>query len=497
MSVDRPDDIVKWAEDPASLISEPENERTRGWPFGYLPPADQKNWLQRAVGRWIDHLAQTGSAFDSMAEATEALDVGGSTTIRLHEDVENRPYFRDLVIPFSDTGSVYQVPVTDGRRCFFARTESDGIGVSAFSLVGGRIEEVAATGRQERITVDFDSDGRSFVAAWGDAPGGTPSGDYIVDVFDAEGDLTSPQTLSFTGGEEVTGVSCDGGHILVTTRTETESTDVYEFNIYGYTPENLTLDFTFDLPPNGIISGTNFRSGTARSNGDQIALFVVDQDDNRFVFFFHADGSKPTVSPSSDWPDVVAYTEILSTDTGLMSAGSILWIGPTLYVGTDSAVGSGAVSRINTISFDPSEYQGEVESETVWRGDSLDYGVIAADLSTDGRYLYTSVFDVATNETAIVALDTQRVEHREVTGIADGVIWLAEEYIHHLDDADYDARMSIACDGFYIWASDGDYSGGTNDVRLLSTNTLARRFVRADETSKHRSPFHHTLIPEG
>lgn len=49
----RPDEIVDWAEDSSAQTSEPSNERAGGFPFRYTPPAEQINWMWRAVGRWI------------------------------------------------------------------------------------------------------------------------------------------------------------------------------------------------------------------------------------------------------------------------------------------------------------------------------------------------------------------------------------------------------------------------------------------------------------
>ncbi len=52
----RPNEIVEWAEDSSAQTSEPTNERAGGFPFRYTPPAEQINWMWRAVGRWITWL---------------------------------------------------------------------------------------------------------------------------------------------------------------------------------------------------------------------------------------------------------------------------------------------------------------------------------------------------------------------------------------------------------------------------------------------------------
>ncbi len=49
----RPDENVDWAEGAGAQVSEPANERAGGFPFRYVPPAEQINWMWRAVGRWI------------------------------------------------------------------------------------------------------------------------------------------------------------------------------------------------------------------------------------------------------------------------------------------------------------------------------------------------------------------------------------------------------------------------------------------------------------
>ncbi len=52
----KPTEIVDWAEGAGAQTSEPVNERAGGFPFRYVPPAEQVNWMWRAVGRWINWL---------------------------------------------------------------------------------------------------------------------------------------------------------------------------------------------------------------------------------------------------------------------------------------------------------------------------------------------------------------------------------------------------------------------------------------------------------
>lgn len=60
--ITKPDEEYRWAEGDQAQVSEPENERDSGWPFGFTPPSEQMNWLQRMVGRWIEwfeHFTET------------------------------------------------------------------------------------------------------------------------------------------------------------------------------------------------------------------------------------------------------------------------------------------------------------------------------------------------------------------------------------------------------------------------------------------------------
>ena len=503
MSVDRPVEIVSWAEDPASLINEPENERTRGWPFGYLPPADQKNWLQRAVGRWIDHLSQNGSSFDSMAVAADALDVGGSATIRLPDDVDNRAYFSPLIgglSPAPDSVFNFGALAVDGRRTFVASADT----VNPFtSLVALTFEDsrigfdVTGPGVEEDLIQDLKSDGKTLVARWQEFDGGSPTGDTRIEFYDAGGDLSSPVSAEVFAGsvETVQDVIAIGSHVVVATKNVTTDT----ITLYGFETENYTVDWELDLREAGAIAGGAFNTGRGgvASNGEFISVYVTDGTD-RFVFFFNADGTPPDGSPSTDWPDVIGYAEILPTDAGIGVSAQSLWIGDTCYIGTGSAVGAGAISAVQLRELkSPSEYVGEIDPEIVWRGSSLSTGDYVASMTTDGRRIYANVTDSADNSDVVfVALDTLRREQRDIPGIGDDVHWLVEDYILQINDPDQDTTDAIACDGMYIWCVRGVIgSDPINRVDLLSTAKHAQKFHRVDGGSRFRRPFHNLLVP--
>ena len=137
MTIERPEDDVSWAEDPQAKTSEPVGERGRGWPFQYVPPAEQKNWLQRGVGRWIDYLGQ-GGRFESLSELIDALDVGGTSTLAPED-----PYRAAEDTPIYTTENEINAVDSDGKRIFWR----EGTTVFAYDIAEGSMQDVEVTPR--------------------------------------------------------------------------------------------------------------------------------------------------------------------------------------------------------------------------------------------------------------------------------------------------------------------------------------------------------------
>ncbi|RAL23042.1 hypothetical protein DL240_09150 [Lujinxingia litoralis] len=55
--MNRPTEEIEWAEDPGAEVDEPDALRPSGFPFGFVPAAQQINWMWRTVGRWVKWLA--------------------------------------------------------------------------------------------------------------------------------------------------------------------------------------------------------------------------------------------------------------------------------------------------------------------------------------------------------------------------------------------------------------------------------------------------------
>lgn len=94
----KPNENPEWAEGDQAEVAEPSNERDNGWPFGYVPGADQKNWLQRMVGRWLlwlDHFDQNhdhGGSGDLAApevSADSGLDWGDHGHLEVETDTSS------------------------------------------------------------------------------------------------------------------------------------------------------------------------------------------------------------------------------------------------------------------------------------------------------------------------------------------------------------------------------------------------------------------------
>lgn len=100
----RPDENVDWAEGTGAQVSEPANERAGGFPFRYVPPAEQINWMWRAVGRWVrwlrdksDNHVHDGEGGDLSApkvELAEHIEYGTYGKLTVEKDTESEHVIR-------------------------------------------------------------------------------------------------------------------------------------------------------------------------------------------------------------------------------------------------------------------------------------------------------------------------------------------------------------------------------------------------------------------
>lgn len=49
----KPTEEIEWAEGASAEVEEPDALRPGGFPFGFVPAAQQINWMWRTVGRWV------------------------------------------------------------------------------------------------------------------------------------------------------------------------------------------------------------------------------------------------------------------------------------------------------------------------------------------------------------------------------------------------------------------------------------------------------------
>lgn len=86
----KPNEDMDWAEAPGAQTSEPVNERAAGFPYRYVLPSEQINWLWRAVGRWIAWLAFQLRTFDSLDEFVAGTSPGEVAVVSNY-DPDERP----------------------------------------------------------------------------------------------------------------------------------------------------------------------------------------------------------------------------------------------------------------------------------------------------------------------------------------------------------------------------------------------------------------------
>ena len=264
MSVDRPDEIVSWAEDPASLINEPENERKRGWPFGYLPPADQKNWLQRAVGRWIDYLAHGGS-FREVYDLIDALETGDTSTLA----VDQAPV-GDLYGAIESSDDILAIDV-DGKRVYWI----DDTGTLHSALVEDidvreSFDLTTIAGFDASEFVGLSSNGAKVAVAFTDSSGADQEGNSAL--FDVD-DLTLDWSESVTAtSTDVTIAALEivGDSLLVTV----DVAGSRQSQRIDLATETVISDFDSDT--SAVILATNGQSILMNRSGNNVALHDLD-----------------------------------------------------------------------------------------------------------------------------------------------------------------------------------------------------------------------------
>lgn len=161
----RPTEDMSWAEDSDALTEEPAALRARGWPFGFVPPADILNWLGRGVGRWIawleskaDNHVHDGGAGDMSAPKVnfnDHLEVNGNGTLTAADVVDGIEDWHE--IEHAGSGRLARIKsdafLANGFiRC--ERIESNTSSIIFDDGAGGYIDVRAAVGTFDRLVAD-------------------------------------------------------------------------------------------------------------------------------------------------------------------------------------------------------------------------------------------------------------------------------------------------------------------------------------------------------
>ncbi|WP_406672405.1 hypothetical protein [Natronospira sp.] len=536
MSIDRPTEDPTWAEDPESLISEPENERARGWPFGYFPPADQKNWLQRAVGRWIDYLDRTGGGtFGEPAEAAEIMEPRATASIAVPPGVPLSRELDDLLDPLdvvddsASTQSIGRVPVSDGRRVFITEIiefSSPFRGrVAAFEVRDGEIQRADDTGifGEDIAPTAIDTDGHSL-AVITEAVGGDDR--RTLSAYDADGDLEEPRWRYDHESEveefDASHVVCYGEWIAWVRMLDDTGSGT-RFFVEGFaadqTGEVSEPDWSLEINAAGDLESTEeyVCSGIA-SNGEFLAVHIhgdsnntTDVTNDSFVFLLDANGETPDIDV--DQPDTVGIYEVASTTVGKPSMPhsdlrTVVWSGNRCYVGTRSDV-----RGIESFHFrhvpDYSDYSDLVKPtlDLYWRSDTFGppegAGGVQVFLSTDGEdLLFSSGADPASLHYRVLC-DLRATVIGIQVGIDDPETAIRTQMVFEADPGDdWDERVDsfASIDGLYGWSVAGSIDEGSpgappKALRALSLGRQSRQMVRTDPTDRFNRPFHGVLIP--
>ena len=446
MSNERPQDQVDWAESPEADTSEPTNERKRGWPFGSTPPADQKNWLQRMVGRWLDYLRSSSSSVsevsDSMSETehrTITLENNGPT-LGVLDEVEVAD--RYIVRPGATA--------TNGRRFFAAPSPEtlDSAELRSFRLADGQIQQSVIHSYDSAIEYvsELRTDGRVVVADGTEQ--GTTDTPILVEVTgDAEFTIDTSEDSS-------TAVDCDG-EFVYTVQGKTDPT--YEIFVAGYDIDtadgaNPAPTFTTDIVPSLPAGTWDVRS--CRSNGQFLAILLRDGTDYICVFY------------DIDEQDIL-FTFTL--DIGLTGFGTaqMEWMGDELFVAGSNSAQPANLERLSTAG---------QKSWDLIGSEGL------SGLSTDGDFLYAYSQD----NNRLYKIDPHRG-----SGTSDDDLIVHEEFVPEVD------IQASVCDGLVLWYFETDDPAsvdGTN-FQVRYTGRQSRDFIKVDTSDRHRKPFHHTMIP--
>lgn len=113
----RPTEEIEWAEGASAQVDEPDALRPSGFPFGFVPAAQQINWMWRTVGRWVKWL-KSGGGFPSISELINELEVGEAAPLLASSDFGAKGDVSALFVAGFDSSLTVRDMCADGRQCW-------------------------------------------------------------------------------------------------------------------------------------------------------------------------------------------------------------------------------------------------------------------------------------------------------------------------------------------------------------------------------------------
>lgn len=478
----RPTDDLTWAEDPAALVSEPTNERTRGFPFEFIPPVDQVNWLQRGVGRWIDYFAG-GGRLKGSTEASQRLAPGDVGALTLPDGFQA-----------GRAGSSTGVTIVDASGVGFGEGTHDGefYYVPYFDVFDPGIPAVES---EIRIYAISDATGPFMVAALPVPDGQLASirangevlalsstvlgatGVVSVDVYDASASAGFATRFGLTGASlpaTVTGsaqVALSGGRLWVIVPIDTGG-GVNRFELRGWDLNLAGIDpapsVVLDIEPLGPLNTANVGATFEASGSDRLLVrFTNTANTPDAIYWIVVDATGTFVGGDAEYINATHKVAPLSSAYNL---NSIKWRfsddDGVLYGSVESA--SDDVQLIGFVLPDNPASTIDITAPTPGYLGELQTGadgVRGFDLSGDRAWVFLRV-----------ASTGDAIGFAEVS--LDGGIRLLRSH-RYADDIGAAPRT----DGQFIYTGFASGSFGTSTLQILNTGREAVNIIRQDTAS--------------
>lgn len=476
----KPTDDLTWAEDPAALVAEPTNERTRGFPFEYIPPVDQVNWLQRAVGRWVNWISG-GGKYKGSTEASQKLLPGDVGVMTLPDGFQAGRAGEPTGVTIVDAsgvgfgegvhdGELYYVPYYDvfapgtpaiesEVRVYAIDEETGPFMVSALPVPDGELSSPRVNG--EVIALSNTVLGSTGVVSVQVKDASTATG--FADRFSL-GAASLP--ASVTGSSQVA-LSGDRLWVLV---PEDTGGGVNRFELRGWDLDLVGADPTpsivLDIEPLGPLNTAGVSAIFEGSCSDRLLVrFTGTVNTPDATYWIVVDATGDFVGGDAEY---INATHKVAPPSSAYSLSNIKWRfsddGGVLYGSVESA--SDDVQLIgyilpdapaSTVDLETPDYLGELQAGTE--------GVRGFDISGDRAWVFLRV-----------ASTGDAVGFSEVS--LDGGIRLLRSY-RYADDIGAAPRV----DGQFIFTGFAEGSFGTSTLQILNTGREAVNVIRQDTAS--------------